>query len=78
MTEPTDMHGPTDSAPAVTNLYAKCAVCNWQWQVKGQADTKGCSACDAPEEAVTVHYEGPSGAGSTQRGRERGCWVGRG
>lgn len=54
------MLSPTDSAPSVTDKYAKCRVCGVTWQVRSptNADAKGCSFCGAGEKAVTIHYEG--------------------
>jgi hypothetical protein len=53
------MHGPSDGAPAVTSLYARCKVCGTQWQVWGDppTNTEGCAFCDAPAEAITVLSE---------------------
>jgi len=57
----TDMHGPADEAPHVTNYYAQCKLCGAQWQVQSddKTDAKGCNFCGAPASAVQVHYEGP-------------------
>ena len=58
MTQRTDVHGPASTAPTTTDQYAVCAVCKCQWQIKGDADKKGCRFCDADESAVSVKYEG--------------------
>lgn len=53
---------PADDAPAVTNKIAICQVCGVQWQVKSPSldDAKGCSFCDAPEDAIAVVSEKPT------------------
>ena len=63
------MHGPSTSAPAVTNLYAKCKVCGAQWQVWGDppTNTAGCAFCDAPDEAISVLSERPGFEGQVVR-----------
>ncbi len=61
--EPTDIHGPTADAPFVTNLYARCAVCQFEWQLKGENldDARGCPGCNVGDQkgAITICYEGP-------------------
>lgn len=61
MTYPTDIHGPSETARTQTNRYAKCQVCGFEWQIKSptNADAKGCSFCDAPEDAITILSEAP-------------------
>ena len=51
---------PAASAPVHTNEYASCGVCGFEWQVlaKSRDDAKGCSFCDAPASAITIHDEG--------------------
>ena len=53
------------SRPSVTNLYARCTVCGVEWQIRSptRADAKGCSFCDAPDEAVVVMNEKPGYGG---------------
>lgn len=58
---------PADEAPAVTEEVCHCQVCGVQWASRGPADTKGCSFCDAPEEAVTVVSEAPDYGGRVKR-----------
>ena len=50
-------YGPAASARKTTELYAECQVCHTQWQVWGDppTNTKGCSFCDAPENAILIH-----------------------
>lgn len=50
-----------DNAPTVTNLVARCLVCGCEWQVRSENrnDTRGCSFCDAPEDAIVVVSEAP-------------------
>lgn len=52
-------------SPYTTGLYAKCAVCGVQWQIKSgnKDDARGCSFCDAPKEAVSIHSEKPDYSG---------------
>lgn len=55
------------SAPRyTTDLYAKCAVCGVQWQIRSgnKDDARGCSFCDAPKEAISIHSEKPDYSGS--------------
>jgi len=63
--EPTDIHGPTADAPFVTNLYAKCKLCQFQWQLRSENldDAKGCVACGVAGDAVRIYYEGPDVGG---------------
>ena len=65
----TDIHGPADQARAVTHLYAKCQVCGVTWVIRSpnRDDAKGCSFCDAPEEAITVISEHPDYSGRLAR-----------
>jgi len=55
----TTMCTPADEAPEVTYQVAKCTVCHVSWQVQSPNgdDTKGCSFCGAPEDAITVISE---------------------
>lgn len=55
----TRMHGPSESAPQVTELVARCKVCGAKWVVKGDppVNTKGCAFCDADETAIVVQSE---------------------
>jgi hypothetical protein len=56
----TRMHGPSDSAPSVTNQVAKCEVCGATWAVRGAvANEQGCAFCDAPESAIRLVSEAP-------------------
>jgi hypothetical protein len=57
--ESTTIHGPTATAPTVSNKYATCVVCGIQWQVKSDADRFGCHFCNADRTAVTIHNEDP-------------------
>ena len=52
-------YGPAATARQTTELYAECQVCHQQWQVWGDppTNTKGCSFCDAPEDAILIHSE---------------------
>lgn len=56
---------PADEAPTVTHEYARCQVCNTQWQIRSgnRDDAQGCSFCDAPKEAITVISEAPDYGG---------------
>ena len=67
------MHGPADSAPAVTNLVATCKVCRATWQVWGNppTNTHGCPFCDAPERAITIADEKPRYTGTLVHGVDR-------
>ena len=66
---PTDIHGPADQARTVTHLYAKCQVCGITWAIRSPtgADEKGCSFCDAPEDAITIISEHPDYSGRLVR-----------
>jgi len=54
------MLSPAATAPEVTDKVAHCAVCGVQWQIQSptNADAKGCSFCNASEEAITIEFEG--------------------
>ncbi len=57
---------PSDEAPTLTDLVAKCQVCKVQWAVQAggnHADAKGCSFCDAPANAITIISEAPDFSG---------------
>ena len=58
---------PADEAPGVTDEVCICQVCGTQWASRGPADIKGCSFCDAPEEAVTVVSEAAAYGGAIKR-----------
>lgn len=64
----TTMHGPSASAPVVTDLVAHCKVCGAQWQVKSNKgeDAEGCAFCDAPAEAIYIVSEAPGYGGEIQ------------
>ncbi len=57
----TTTHGPAATAPSVTNLVAKCAVCGCQWQVRSpnRDDARACGFCGAPESAISIISERP-------------------
>jgi len=59
-----------DNAPSVTHLVARCAVCGVSWQVRSENgdDAKGCSFCDAPEEAISITSEQPGYGGAVYEG----------
>ncbi len=66
----TTIHSPADSAPYVTNLYAKCNLCDAQWQIKSPNldDAKACDFCGVTNEqggGISIIYEGPSSTGQT-------------
>ena len=70
---PTDVHGPADSAPTVSNKVAICNVCGVQWQLKGtkEDNAKGCAFCGAPAakesargSAITIINEAPDYSGA--------------
>jgi hypothetical protein len=62
MAQRTDIHGPAATAPNVTGKYAVCEVCGTSWQIQSPNldDARGCSFCDAPKEAITIHDEDES------------------
>lgn len=62
----TDIHGPDSTARTQTNKVAHCAVCGVQWQVRGQADVKGCAFCGASKSAISIEYEGPNRGGAVR------------
>jgi len=63
------IHGPSASAPTVTDEVAICQVCGVQWQVRSgdRADAKGCSFCGAPADAITIVSEKPGYGGAIVR-----------
>jgi rubredoxin len=56
---------PADRAPSVTNLYAKCQVCGWQWQVQSphRDDAKVCPGCGVSRSGIVVLGERPDYGG---------------
>ena len=56
---------PAADAPPTTDLVAHCQVCGVQWAVQDskRGDAKGCSFCDAPENAITIVSEAPDYGG---------------
>lgn len=58
--ERTDIHTSADTAPNVTDYYARCGLCGSQWQILGDVRTESlaCSFCGAPADAIEVIYEG--------------------
>ena len=63
MRYPTDMHGPASEARSQTNKVARCNVCGFEWQMRGNFDNKGCPFCDAPKRAITIISEAPDYCG---------------
>lgn len=53
----TQIHTPAADAPAVTGEYARCKVCDCQWQIKADSEKKGCAFCGSSEENVVVIKE---------------------
>ena len=53
----TQIHLPASEAPTTSGEYAKCKVCNCQWQVRADSDKMGCVFCGANDEAVIVMRE---------------------
>ena len=55
------IHAPTTTAPTVSGKVAVCAVCGTQWQLQSTQppydDARGCSFCDAPQDAITIVNE---------------------
>lgn len=63
----TRMHGPASRAPNTTGLYARCRVCNGQWQIKDpdEGDAQHCPWCGAPRRAIDVLGEKGDFGGAT-------------
>ena len=65
MNESTTMHGPAETAPAVSGKVAHCRVCKTQWQILSMKpphdDAKVCPFCGAGkglhESAVYIEDE---------------------
>ena len=53
----TQIHLPAAEAPVTTGEFARCKVCNCQWQIKAYSDKLGCAFCGAENEAVIVINE---------------------
>jgi len=53
----TQIHLPASEAPTTTGEYARCKLCNSQWQVKADSDKMGCVFCGSGEDGVIVLRE---------------------
>lgn len=53
----TQIHLPAAEAPTTTGEYARCKVCNCQWQIWADSDKQGCAFCGSGSENVIVIRE---------------------